>query len=129
MTPEQLIKYTILELVAVWSDLQISPTLSAEEVEELWDDLDDDMGAISEVRCSGVPTGLSADYSRHYESEAVAVQAPNGQWVGFTYWYGGGKFGDPDSIDWMEHAYHLDCVEEEKLVVVQTFSKKGEEIK
>lgn len=38
--------------------------------------------------------------------------------------YGGGKHGEPEAIDWIEHAYNLDCIEEEKLVVVRTFSKK-----
>lgn len=126
MKPETKLKYAILDLAATWNDEVLPSNLTEEQVEEYWEDTDYLEDAISEVRCSGIETGLPGQYSRHYESEEVAVQCPNGDWVGFTYWHGGGKFGDPDSIDWMEHAYHLDCVEEEKLVVVQTFTKKGD---
>jgi hypothetical protein len=51
----------------------------------------------------------------------------DGSWVGWTYWSGGGKHGEPESISWMSEAYELDVKEEEKLVIVQTFSKKGKE--
>ena len=37
------------------------------------------------------------------------------------------KHGNPEEIDWIQYAYDVDCVSEEKLVVVHTFSKKGEE--
>lgn len=121
MAPELLLKYAILELAFLWDDKEISKYLSAEEVEELWDDMD--CGCAShEIRTSGYETGLPAESSRHYECEAVAVEAPNGQWVGFTYWHGGGKHGNPEEIDWIEHAYHVNCTEKEKLVVVRTFS-------
>jgi len=58
---------------------------------------------------------------RHYESKAVAMKMPDGSWIGWTYWYGGGKHGEPEAIDWMNEAYDVDCHEEEKVVVVQTF--------
>jgi hypothetical protein len=45
-------------------------------------------------------------------------------WIGWTYFYGGGKYGEPESIDWMSEAYFLDVAEEEKMVVVRTFKKK-----
>lgn len=125
MKPETKLKYAILELAAIWNDETISTTLTEDEVEELWDDSDDMYDTISEIRCSGIDTGLPGQYSRHYESEEVAVQCPNGDWVGFTYWSGGGKFGEPDAIDWIQDAYDVDCVSEEKLVMVHTlFSKK-----
>jgi hypothetical protein len=37
-------------------------------------------------------------------------------------WFGGGKHGEPGAVEWMEDAYHLTCHEEEKLVVVRTFT-------
>lgn len=124
MKAETKLKYAILELAAIWDDKTISTTLTEDEVEDLWDEADCLQDATNEIRCSGIITGLDCDYSRHYESEAVAVKCPNGDWVGFTHWYGGGKWGDPDSIDWMDKAYNLDCVEEQKMVTIQTFSKK-----
>lgn len=126
MKPETKLKYAILDLAATWNDEVLPDNLTEDQVEEYWEDTDYLEDAINEVRCSGIETGLPGQYSRHYESEEVAVQCPNGDWVGFTYWHGGGKHGEPEAIDWMEHAYDLNCVEEEKLVVVQTFTKKGE---
>lgn len=124
MKPKTKLKYAILELAAIWNDKTISTNLTEEGVEELWDEAECLQDAISEIRCSGVETGLPGQYSRHYESEEVAVQCPNGDWVGFTYWHGGGKHGEPEAIDWIEHAYDLECVEEQKMVTVQTFTKK-----
>lgn len=123
MTAEQLLKYAILELAFIWDDKVIRTDMTGEEVDEEWDMADCITDAINEIRSGGEYTGLDAPYSRHYESDAVAVQAPNGQWVGFTYWHGGGKHGEPESIDWIKHAYHLDCKEEEKVVTVRTFTK------
>lgn len=124
MKPEVKLKYAILELAYIWRDEKISTTLTEEEVIDLWDDEDDIYDAISEIRTSGYDTGLDAPYSRHYESDAVAVQCPNGEWVGFTYWHGGGKHGNPEEIDWIEHAYDVSCVEEQKMMTVRTFSKE-----
>lgn len=128
MKPETKLKYAILDLAATWNDEVLPNNLTEEQVEEYWEDSEYLEDAISEIRCSGIETGLPGQYSRHYESEEVAVQCPNGDWVGFTYWHGGGKHGEPSAIDWMEYAYDLDCVEEEKLVVVQTFTKKPDSI-
>jgi hypothetical protein len=126
MKPEYKLKYAILNLQAEWGGESLPTQLSEEDIEDLWVEADCLQDAKSEIRCSGISTRLPCDYSRHYESEAVAVQCPNGDWVGFTYWFGGGKYGEPDAIDWIQHAYDVDCVSEEKLVVVHTFSKKGE---
>lgn len=127
MKPETKLKYAILELAAIWNDQTIATDLTEDQVEELWGEAECLQDATNEIRCSGVNTGLDCDYSRPYESEAVAVKCPSGDWVGFTYWYGGGKWGDPDSIDWMDKAYDVNVIEEQKMVTIQTFSRKGEE--
>lgn len=127
MKPEYKLKYAILALQSEWDGECVFPdNLTEEEIQDLWDEADCLQDATSEIRCSGIETGLECDYSRHYESEAVAVQCPNGDWVGFTYWSGGGKWGEPEAIDWTNKAYDVECKEEEKLVVVHTFTKKGE---
>lgn len=126
MTPVQLLQYAILEVVYEYDDNKLESipnNLTGEEIDELWDDLYDDLGAIDTIRTNGTSTGLEAEYCRHYESEAVAVQAPNGQWVGFTYWFGGGKHGEPEAIEWIDKAYHVHCKEYEKLVTIQEFKK------
>lgn len=124
MKPEYKLKYAILSLDFAWDEKEIPNNLTEDQIEELWDEAECLTDAKNEIRCSGISTGLPCESSRHYESEAVAVQCPNGEWVGFTYWSGGGKYGDPDAIDWIEHAYDVECVSEEKLVLVHTFSKK-----
>jgi hypothetical protein len=64
--------------------------------------------------------GVAAwQYSRHYEVKAVAKQL-GGRWVSWLYWYGGGKHGEPDSIDWIDDSIFL---EEGEPVIVKTFRK------
>ena len=71
-------------------------------------------------------TSLECDWSRNYESEAVASKMFDGTYCGWTYWFGGGKHSNPEEIEWMEDAYDLNFVEEEKLVTIKTFSKINE---
>lgn len=103
--------------------------ITAENVEELYDELRDDdahWDYMSELRQGEVETDIACECSRHYESRSVAAKAPNGQWIGWTYWYGGGKHGEPEGIDWANKAYFLDVTEEEKVVTVRTFTKRQE---
>lgn len=126
MTPQQKIKHLVLSAHA---KLYAEPEreVTAENIDEVYEEAEgDDYGlqdARSEVRGGEVETGLPCEWSRHYESKSVAARAPDGSWVGWTYWYGGGKHGEPESIDWIEHAYDLTCIEEQKVVTVRTFSK------
>lgn len=124
MTPLHKIKWLILAKVAGWEKKPV-PAYPCENVDELYDTLvadDAHWDGKNEVRYCGVETGLPCPSSRHYESKAVAAQVPDGSWVGWTYWYGGGKHGEPEAIFWMEDAYDVHCHEEEKVVVVQTFT-------
>ena len=128
MTPEQKLKWAVLAKVAAWGQDRLVPDYPCPNVDDLWEQLAENeedalQDAKSEIRSSGVETKLKCDWSRHYESKAVAMQFPDGSWVGWTYWYGGGKHGEPNSIDWMDYAYDVLCSEEQKVVTVQTFSK------
>jgi hypothetical protein len=128
MTPEQKIKWLILAKVAEWEEKPLEP-VAADNVDDLYHQLveeDNHWDAREEVRSGEVETRLPCEYSRYYESKAVAAKAPDGSWVGWTYWYGGGKHGEPSAMDWMDDAYDLDCKEEEKTVIVQTFTKRDE---
>lgn len=126
MTPEQKIKALILAVVARWNEEEV-PVLTAENVDDLYDEADEDQlqDARNEVRGGQLATDVPAPHSRHYEARSVASRAPDGSWVGWTYWFGGGKHGEPEAIDWMDEAYDLTCIEEEKLVTVRTFTKAG----
>jgi len=81
---------------------------------------------VSEFRDGQVETDIPCDWSRHYESKSVAAKCCDGSWVGWTYWYGGGKHGEPQSVQWMEDAYDLDVTETVKMMTVREFKKHGE---
>jgi hypothetical protein len=125
MTPEQKIKHLILIKHAEWTKAPL-PEVNAGNVDALYDETNGDdyelQDAINEVRCSGEETGLKCEWSRHYESDAVAAQAPDGSWVGWTYWHGGGKHGEPEAIDWMDSAYDV-VVTGEQTIIKRIFAR------
>ena len=124
MTPEQRIKRAIL-LDAAAEGCQLPDDVNASNVDELFESRNSDgelQDYIYEMRSGKEETNITAPLARHYESKSVAANL-DGVWVGWTYWYGGGKHGEPEAIDWMEEAYELTCVEEEKTVTVRTFTQ------
>lgn len=129
MTPKQKLKLMVLvRYTELYDHVKLPDCINAENIDAVYKEIyDEDDGtiydAINEVRSSGQETGLPCEWSRHYESKAVAAQALDGSWIGWTYWYGGGKHGKPEAVDWMDDAYDIVCREEEKLVVVRTFTK------
>lgn len=127
MTPYQKLQHRILAKAAEWSEIELGE-VTAENTDDLWnwyEDQDAIYDATSEMRSSwDEETDIRCESSRNYESKSVAAKMPDGSWVGWTYWYGGGKHGEPESIDWMARAYDIDCVEEEKVVTVRTFTKR-----
>lgn len=127
MTPEQKIKAHILQAAILAGDVEaIKSPITAENIDERFDAANDDwqlQDYMSEFRGGEVETDIKAPYSRHYEAKSVARKMDDGSWIGWTYWYGGGKHGEPEAIDWMEEAYELECTEEEKTVTVRTFKQ------
>jgi hypothetical protein len=125
MTPVQKIQHLIINLAFEFKG-ETAPPVAEDNVDDMYEalmELDEGYDAKSEIREGSAKTGLMPNFSRHYESDAVASQAPDGTWVGWTYWSGGGKHGEPEAMNWMEYAYDLNCKEEEKLTVHRTFTK------
>lgn len=125
LTPEQCIQKRIVEIYKEQADDNNLPEITDESWQEIWDDLSDDSelgDATEELRSSGIETGIESEWSRHYESKSVAAMMTDGTWIGWTYWFGGGKHGEPEAIDWMDSAYFLDCREE--LRPVKIFTKR-----
>jgi hypothetical protein len=127
MTPCNRIKREIILQAVKHGHFELEEPLDTDDaVEAAYDDL---QGVVevgdyeSEFRGGQVKTGLPCEWSRHYESVSVAARMSDGVWIGWTYWYGGGKHGEPEAIDWMSDAYELTCMEEEKVVTVRTFTK------
>lgn len=107
--------------------LDLEKSFEKEEDKNLYIDLEDYVDqwfseGLYEFRDSyDEETDIKCDWSRHYESKSVAKKLDNGKWVGYTYWYGGGKHGEPEAIDWIDDAYFLEMKEEMR--PVRTFTK------
>ncbi|QZP06844.1 hypothetical protein [Caenibius sp. WL] len=126
-TAEQQVKHLIaLKAIKFGSEIPADLLSDPDAAYEYLVENDEHWDAVSETRCGEVETDIPAGWSRHYESKSVAALCPDGSWVGWTYWYGGGKHADPEAIDWIDQAYALDCTEEQKTVTVRTFTKTGE---
>ena len=111
MTAPQLLKLAVIDLAIDWKQLIATDDISSNTIDDLYDEYKDECSlddCDNETRVSGVETGLSCESSRHYDSEAVAINV-RGVWVGFTEWSGGGKHGEPEAIDWIEHAYFVEA--------------------
>lgn len=132
MTPEQKLKHAMLLIAIGAGSLEFTGEITVANVDSLWAELasnDLQFDLMEEFRSCGVETGLTAPYSRdtrHYESCSVASQMPDGSWVGWTHWYGGGKHSQPSAIPWMDEAYDLNCTEVPTVVMVQTFTRPAD---
>lgn len=95
------------------------PSEFYDDLDELghYDTLNDELEY--EFRVSGEETSLPCECSRHYESVQVARDLGDVA-VSWTYRYGGGKHGEPDSIDWLNDAYFVKCEKVVKTVNVYT---------
>ena len=133
MTPVQKIKHAIIRRAAAYSgDTLLGVEITSDTVDVLYENLRGDDGwsdsmqeACNEIRGSfDCETNLSTPCSRHYETKAVAKMMEDGTWVGWTYYYGGGKWGCPEEVEWIRDAYDLDVTEEQVMQTVRTFKKR-----
>lgn len=137
MTPEQKIKWALLTRACAAGDVTYPvATIAHTDLEKQIDDLyqkllvDEDLhwDLINEFRSGEVETDINPDHPferglTYYEKKSVAAQMPDGSWVGWIYWYGGGKHSEPEAIDWMNSAYEV-AVEEKPVQIIQrTFTK------
>ena len=126
MKPEQKIKHLIIKKTYEWMKKEV-PDITSENIDEFYEEMeeqDEHWDAMNEIRELGIETKIPCENSRHYESKSVAAQALDGTWVGWTYWYGGGKHGEPEDIEWMDEAYDLDVKEKQRVTTHRTFTKK-----
>ena len=138
MTAKQILKAAILDQVAEWikddGDTNLvleGPFDTQEKIDAAFDAIEDhgldDEASEAETELRGSythETGFQGMYSRHYEYKSVARQFGD-KWVGWTYWYGGGKHGEPESVEWVEDAYFVEAKEETRVVL--TFTKQENE--
>lgn len=125
MTPQQKIKWKALIIDSGWTEESL-PEITESNINELFDNAECLQDALEELRCNGEPTEIynkEVRGSRHYEDEEVASKMPDGSWVGWTYWSGGGKHGEPSAMPWLENAYDLIVTEKEVKAIHRTFEK------
>lgn len=130
MNAEQKLKHLILNQLATLRSLTFRTDLTVENIDaeyqfEYENDSDSFQDAKAEVRNGEFWTKLDSRQSRIFKSIEVASKAPDGTWIGWTHWFGGGKHDDPETIEWIEFAYDVTMtVTEEKITVTsQTFAK------
>ena len=133
MTPTQKLKREIILKCRSWSGDAASGEfvpITDENVEALYNAAGDDFpncfyDAREEIRGGGERSGISKpNYSRHYESDEVALRCCDETWIGWTYWHGGGKHGEPSAVPWMEEAYDVVCTVETRPVNIFSLPKK-----
>lgn len=79
---------------------------------------------INEFRHKGERSNVPAPFSRYFESKSIAYKLVDGSWVGWTYWYGGGKYAYPENIDWVEECYNLKLMKQKrKIITIKKFEK------
>ena len=125
LTPEQEINLLILQVQAGWDKVEFDAnSIDVDKEYELRQEGGGLQDAEEEVRSSGTVSEISCEFSRNYETESHAKQTLSGKWVGWTYYYGGGKYSEPSAINWKSDAYFLDCEEKEVTVIQRTFKKQ-----
>lgn len=105
--------------------------VSADTISQVYDDANSKFECAvqdgrSEIRSgqedTNLPVNVELGILRYYDAKSVAMELPDGSWVGWVYFYGGGKFGEPEAIPWIESAYAVAVKKEEKVVIVHKFS-------
>ena len=123
MSPSQLIKLAIIKAAESWEQLELDGHVNKDNIDDIYRHNHDECNlddCDQEVRCGGVLTGLPSESSRHYECDSVAIRI-EGVWVGFPYWHGGGKHGEPESIGWIDSAYFVKATP--KVITAYDFEK------
>ena len=129
MTAHQKVKALVLLHIRGWGN-EVEP-INKESLDEAWDsfaegDCEDTLrDAVNDIRGGQAETGFTCPVSRHFEAKSVGAKLPDGSWVGWTHWHGGGKHGEPEAIDWISDAYDIACTEEQQIVTVRIFAKVG----
>jgi len=88
-------------------------------IDELYEDIEV-FNESEEFRDSfALSTEIPCPYNSYFESKSVANLIGD-QWVGWTFYYGGGKHSSPEDVEWIDDAYYLDAREETRVVMVFT---------
>jgi len=83
---------------------------------------------ISEFRDSGEPINEKIEEDRYYCYREVAKRITGlcKVFLAWTYYFGGGKYGEPWGVEWMDDCYLVRVKEVEEVRVVKIYEKVGE---
>ena len=108
-----------------------------EKIEELYDstnlyswigDSDIVREVIHEFRESGEEIDDKVQQDRYYCYQDVArkITGSDELYLGWTYYFGGGKHAQPAEVEWMEDCYLLKCRKVEETRIVKVYEKVEE---
>lgn len=103
------------------------PLETETEIEEAHSDMLKQIGydAQQDIMDRKWKTNIPPAFSRHCETESVAIKDNYGNYIGFTRYFDGGKHFD--AYSWydesVQYAYYLTCEEKEVLTIERTWTK------
>lgn len=91
-------------------------------------DMDIVREVINEFRESGEEIDDKVEQDRYYCYQDVSrkITGLDDLYLGWTYYFGGGKYGEPEEVEWMEDCYLLKCKEVEETRIVKVYEKVEE---
>lgn len=129
MKASDYIKREILKEAYEWAELECPDLSTPKLIRKEWDNPDKDtkiIDPLQDIKCEfretyTQETNIPHEFDSYYESHSVA-KSIGGKWIGWTHWYGGGKHGEPEFIEWIDDAYFLE-IQSTKTVVEHIFKK------
>ena len=80
-----------------------------------------------ETRSGDFETNITPPCLRNYEVKSVAKKLKHEDfdgYIGWNYYYGGGKHSNPEELEWVGEAYFLELVEQREIVTIERIFKK-----
>lgn len=128
MNAQQLLRKAILLKAVFFENIEpFNENLDGAAIDELYESYsenDELRDAWIEIRCSGIDAHelSSVTFSGHYEIDVKAIKI-DGIWVAFDFYYGGGKYGEPEDYNFIADARIVNCEEKQVTITAYNFSE------
>lgn len=131
LTAPQKLKYLVLVTLNTWRKTDMPALETGDQLDVLYaaeEEADDGrfQDARSETRHgTEAPEISDTPSSRNYEVDAHVAALPDGSYVGWWYYHGGGKHSEPEyAFDWIANAFDVDHASEVVTITKHTFTKR-----